>query len=79
MKAEVGARNRRCTKGLSLYWKESPKQLFSCKIYEIFKNIYFEEYLWSVYRKAVLKILQNSEENSFVRVSVLVKLQSADL
>ena len=30
---------------LQLYQKETPTQLFSCKICEIFKNNYFKEYL----------------------------------
>ena len=28
--------------GLQLYQKETPKQVFPCEIWEIFKNIYFE-------------------------------------
>ena len=31
--------------GLQLYYKETPTQVFSCEICEIFKNTYFEEYL----------------------------------
>ena len=27
------------------FTKETPTQVFSCEIYEIFKNTYFEEYL----------------------------------
>ena len=31
--------------GLQLYLKETPTWAFSCEIYEIFKNTYFEEHL----------------------------------
>ena len=31
--------------GLQIYLKETPTQAFSCKIYDIFKNAYFEEHL----------------------------------
>ena len=31
--------------GLQLYLKETPRQEFSCKICDIFKNVYFEEHL----------------------------------
>ena len=31
---------------LQLYEKETPTQVFSCEICEIFKNTYFEEHLW---------------------------------
>ena len=30
---------------LQLFKKETPTQVFSCKICEIFKNTYFEEHL----------------------------------
>ena len=32
-------------KGLQLYYQETPAQVLSCKICEIFKNNYFEEHL----------------------------------
>ena len=32
-------------KRLQLNQKETPTQVFSCKIYEIFKSTYFEEYV----------------------------------
>ena len=35
--------------GLQLYLKETPTLLFSCEIYEISKNIYFEEQLKNFY------------------------------
>ena len=31
--------------GLQLYSKETPTQMLSCKICDIFKNTYFEEHL----------------------------------
>ena len=31
--------------GLQLFLKETPTQVFSCKICDIFKNAYFEEHL----------------------------------
>ena len=33
---------------LQLYLKETPTQVFSCKICDIFKNAYFKEHLFSV-------------------------------
>ena len=36
------------TKGLQLYWKETPTQLFSCEYFEIFKNTYFKKHLWTI-------------------------------
>ena len=30
---------------MQLYLNETSTQLFSCEVYEIFKNTYFEEYL----------------------------------
>ena len=33
------------SEGLQLYLKETPTQVFSCKICDIFKNAYFEEHL----------------------------------
>ena len=35
-------------KGLQLYWKETPGQIFSYEYCEIFKNTYVEEHLWTV-------------------------------
>ena len=32
-------------KSLTLYLKETPRQVFSCGIFDIFKNTYFEEHL----------------------------------
>ena len=31
--------------GLQLYYKETSIRVFSCEIFEIFKNTYFEEHL----------------------------------
>ena len=36
-----------CSSGLQLYSKETPTQVFSCEICEIFKNIYLAEHLWT--------------------------------
>ena len=33
-------------KGQQLYWKETPKQAFSCRVGKIFKNNFFTEHLW---------------------------------
>ena len=33
--------------GLQRYYKETPTQVLSCEIWEILKNIYFEEHLWT--------------------------------
>ena len=35
------------TSGLQLYWKETPTQVVSSEIWEIFKSICFEEHLWT--------------------------------
>ena len=32
-------------KAVQLYWKNSPKQMFSSEYCKIFKNTYFEEHL----------------------------------
>ena len=44
-----------------------------CEIMEIFKNIYFEEHLWTTASafQVVLKILVTSQENTCVGVSFL--------
>ena len=53
---------------LQLFWKETPTQVFSSEICEMFKNIYFEEHLLldvinaclvSVLILHLLKILEN--------------------
>ena len=35
--------------------KETPTQMLSCEICEIFKNSYFEEHLWTTASKLILK------------------------
>ena len=46
--------NKVQAEGLQLYWKETPRQVFSCEYCEIFKSAYFEKYL----RMAVSLVLK---------------------
>ena len=39
--------------GLQYYQKETPTQVFSCEIYEVFKNTYFEEHLRTTVSRAL--------------------------
>ena len=63
---------------LQLYQKETPTQVFFCEIYEIFKNIYFEEQLLMTAFESFLKVVQLTSENyllntfkGFILISVL--------
>ena len=63
---------------LQLYQKETPTQVFFCEIYEIFKNIYFEEQLLMTASESFLKVVQLTSENyllntfkGFILISVL--------
>ena len=63
---------------LQLYQKETPTQVFFCEIYEIFKNIYFEEQLLMSASESFLKVVQLTSENyllntfkGFILISVL--------
>ena len=63
---------------LQLYQKETPTQMFFCEIYEIFKNIYFEEQLLMTASESFLKVVQLTSENyllntfkGFILISVL--------
>ena len=63
---------------LQLYQKETPTQVFFCEIYEIFKNIYFEEQLLMTASESFLKVVQFTSENyllntfkGFILISVL--------
>ena len=44
-------------KGQQLYWKEISIQVFSCEICKIFKNTYFEEYMWMTV--SILKFIED--------------------
>ena len=39
----VALKNLKNLTGKHLYWKETPTQVFSCEICEMFKNAYFDE------------------------------------
>ena len=63
---------------LQLYQRETPTQVFFCEIYEIFKNIYFEEQLLMTASESFLKVVQLTSENyllntfkGFILISVL--------
>ena len=63
---------------LQLCQKETPTQVFFCEIYEIFKNIYFEEQLLMTASESFLKVVQLTSENyllntfqGFILISVL--------
>ena len=63
---------------LQLYQEETPTQVFFCEIYEIFKNIYFEEQLLMTASESFLKVVQLTSENyllntfkGFILISVL--------
>ena len=57
--------------GLQLYLKETPTQVFSCEILQIFKNTFFTEHLWWLLLEGVcegtslVKILQSCHFNIF--------------
>ena len=61
------------SEGLQLYRKETPTQVFSCEIYQIFKNPYFEEHL-----KRLLPTLsvipQKNRSLTTICVQVILKL-----
>ena len=55
------------------YYKETPTQLFSFKICEIFKNIYFEEHMQTTASVAKVKVNVNFERINYLLIkSVLV-------
>ena len=46
--------------GPATLFKKTPTQVFSCEIYKLFKNNYFEEHLWTSASKHYLKRDSNS-------------------
>ena len=57
---------------MQLYLKDTPTQIFSCKVSQIFKNIFFTEHLqWLLLERvceetSLVKILQSCHFNVFV-------------
>ena len=39
--------------GAQIYLKETPTQVFSCDLCELFKNSYFENYQWTAASKDI--------------------------
>ena len=62
--------------GLQLNQKETPTQVFSCKIYEIFKSTYFEEYVRvAASRGTLVYFTQNNQWNKNIWIYVWIFLK----
>ena len=67
------------TEGLQLYQKETPVQVFSCEICEIFKNSYFEELLRKIASVINLEYIQRSSIVKVHHVKIIWKRVFSDL